>query len=209
MPKDEHRVFAEVSDEEIKQIIPPEEVEGYLSDGELMTADEVQERGLNGTVFKVDEDGNLAVEEDAGGDFTYVHLGLGEGSGKFMRQLRDYEVLFAEYALRWTVMEDRKNAVSLDNSYLQSALANAEAQGQQKQKEIDAAKDEREALKAQRDAVVGHLTALEQRMAAVQKLEADLIKTIQALAADLAKMQLEVIERVNQRTREMARAGVP
>jgi hypothetical protein len=125
------------------------------------------------------------------------------------RKLRDYEVLFAEHQRRWTILTDRLNAAMLDNQYLQGALTNAEAQEQQNQQQIDDAKQQRAKAFAERDAVASHLAALEERLNAVRGGIAQVTRANQALAGEIAKLQLEAIRRVDQRTREMASAPVP
>jgi hypothetical protein len=88
-------------------------------------------------------------------------------------------------------------------------LTNAEAQEQQNQRQIDEAKQERTKAFAERDAVASHLAALEERLTTIKGGISQVRQANQALAGEIAKLQLEAIRRVDQRTREMASAPVP
>jgi len=122
------------------------------------------------------------------------------------RQLRDYEVLFAEHHKRRSTWTDEMAAANRDLQYLQSALADAKQQEQFRRDEIDRLTQEKAEEARQGAAVAAHLQKLEAKLAEVLANVEELLASNQALAGEIARIQLEATRRIDQQTRRMAQA---
>ena len=178
--------------------------EEYVKDGQSMSTDDVGQLGLEGKVVipqrtKVSVDGEeVEVEVDAP---------IEQGSGKYVRQLRDYDLLFGVYHGQRSMALDETQAATRDLQYLQNALADAKQQEQFRHDEIEGLKKELAECAAERDAVAAYRKALEDKLSAVKADVEEMIKTNQALAGEIARIQLEATRRIDEQTRRMAQAG--
>ena len=200
MPQDNHEIFEELDEEERRAMLPAATVEEYLSDGQRMTTDEVARQGLQGEVLSVDANGELVR------DARQVPVQVEDGEGKYVRKLRDYEVLFNTYHAQWSELTDLLEASARDKAYIEAALENANQQKQFRQTEVDDLKVELAKIERERDAVAAHLGALEGRMAAMRTAIAAMIKDNREKAGEIARIQLEATRRIDERTRRMAQA---
>ena len=125
------------------------------------------------------------------------------------RKLRDYYVLFSESRRRLALLTHQINAARDDNKYLKDAQASALAQEQTNEKDIRAARAELNKVTEERNLVAKHLAALQEAIAGYQQRSGELVQSIRSLANQLAKVQLEAIQRIDARTRGMAQAGSP
>jgi len=128
-------------------------------------------------------------------------------SAKYVRQLRDYDVLFGAYHNERSMAIDERQAATRDLKYLQAALADAKQQEQFRIAEIDGLKKELAECVAERDAVAAHRKALEAKLSAVNADIERMIEANQALAGEIARIQLEATRRIDEQTRRMAQAG--
>ena len=123
------------------------------------------------------------------------------------RQLRDYNLLFGEYHRQRSKWSDQMAATRRDLQYLQSAVDDANKQEQFRKDEIDQLTKKLAEATQEQKTVQTYREALEAKLAEVQKGVAELISSNRALAGEIAKIQLEAIRRIDQRTRSMAQAS--
>jgi hypothetical protein len=128
-------------------------------------------------------------------------------NGKYVRPLRDYEVLFHAEQEKRILLIDSIDAATRDKKLVQDALASAQVQVAACAKDITATKAELAKFEAQRKLVSDYLakfqTTLDQVRAAVRQL----IQDNQAKAGQIAEYQLKAAEQIDRRTRAMARSG--
>jgi hypothetical protein len=165
MPRDNHEIFAALSDEEKKAMLPAASLPEYLKDGKAA------------------------------------------GGGKYVRPLRDYHVFFTADRVQRTLLVDAIDAATRDEKLLQDALAEAKQQEEAVKVDLAAAKEEVTKSRGQRDAVTAYYQALEKELAAVRADIARRIETNKAMAGRIAKMQLEAVRCIDERTRAMAQSG--
>ncbi len=203
MPIDNHESLAELSEDELKAVLPQQTVEEYISDGQLMTLEEVKQRGLAGKVYRID-----ANEQIVKSDGVPQEVEAENEKGKYVRQLRDYEQSFRQFGLERTALEDKIATTERNVRYITGAHADATLQLRYRQDEHDRLKDT-ELPKAirERDLVAAHLKAVEGTLAALQAAIQETIDKNQALAGEIARIQREATRIIDERTRTMAQAG--
>lgn len=109
MPQDKHDIFAELSEEELREMIPSESIEEYLRHGTPATPDDPEANvvGLDENDERV-EDLQDAVKR------------------LFDRPLRDYAYIFNELEQRRVILQSQIQATIEDNAKLTAALESAE-----------------------------------------------------------------------------------
>jgi hypothetical protein len=127
--------------------------------------------------------------------------------GKYVRLLRDYQVLLSASRGQRTLLVDQIDASTRDKKLLDDALAQAKEQEAALQQELAAARAEAKKFAAERDAVKGYRELLERELKAVEASDSDLIKANKDMAGKMAQRQLEAARRIDERTRAMAQSG--
>jgi len=184
MPLDARSVFAHLSEEEKKALLPDETQEEYLKDGEPAEPDDPEDR----VVEVKDKDGNV-VER------------------KYVRMLRDYEVLFKEYHLQRSILVDLFEATKRDKQYVDNAYADALSHQQFREDEVRKLKVEVATHSRERDAVAALLATIQPRAQKMKEAVDLLIAANRATAAKIAKIQLEAARRIDARTQTMVRSA--
>lgn len=128
-------------------------------------------------------------------------------SAKFERKLRDYEVLFQVYHKKWSVWTDSMEAIKRDRAFVETALADAKEQVDQRDKEIVQTKAELTDETRKRNAVAKHLKSVETKLVEVNAAIRALDKSNRAMAAEIARIQLEATRRIDAQSRKMAQYG--
>jgi hypothetical protein len=128
--------------------------------------------------------------------------------GKYVRRLRDYSPIFDRYSRERTELFDATESAKRDKEGLEEALAASKADEEYCRKELAGLKEELGKAKAERDAVVAHLKRLDESVALQLKVNQQAIEQNQAMAADIARHQLEASRLIDRRTSAMAQAGV-
>jgi hypothetical protein len=204
MPADNHEAFAALSEVELKTLLPEETVDEYVSDGQMTTPQDVNQRGLLGNVYQVDETGEV-VKDEAGLEKVVQAENV---EGKYVRQLRDYEEAFRRMHVRLTNGINRIETFERNNEYLQFALNDAQQMYQYRLRERDNLDEvEKPKFVAQRDTVKAHLEALESRVNAFQAALSEGIQSAQNMAGEIARIQREATRIIDERTGAMARAS--
>jgi hypothetical protein len=188
LPYDTHKVMRDIDDDYLAQVLPEEVVDEYIYDGEPMTREKAEELGLEGKV--VDENG----EEVADGQ-----------EGTYVRDLRDYEILFKAFDLDETEWGDEYASAERDREYAEAAANDAKQQVGFRQSEIAELKQESAKFHRELDAVVAHQKAVERKLAEVERSAAELAANNRSIASQIAQVQLDAQRRIDERTRRMAR----
>lgn len=126
---------------------------------------------------------------------------------KYVRQLRDYEILFS--AERKKALHLRQSLVLLerDNKQLAEASDDASKEEIAGVKDVARAKDELKEREYERDAVATLFKSFEKATADAQAAIEQLVKQNKVMAGQIAKYQVEAVERIDQRSQAMAQTG--
>lgn len=213
MPVDNHEslALADLGEDLLNAVLPPTSVEEYLADGQLMTLGQMKERGLRGKVFKVDESGEVVERteiDDIAANGLQIEVQGEDEQGKYVRQLRDYEELFRHYTLQWTAGIDRLESAARNLAYVTLARDDAVQQRDFRQREHDSLVEERKEQFTERDLAASHLKAVTDKLTAIQAASQEKRKTNQAMSGEIARIQREATQRIDQETRRMARLDV-
>lgn len=156
MPADRHAIYADLSEEQLRSMLPEASVEEYVRHGTEATADDDPWH-----VIGLDENDQRVGPEQI--DEAVKRL--------FDRPLRDYAFLFEEYAREKIVAMAARAAVTEDNVKLEAALESAkelakfrEAEKVALTSDLEGLQQDRVAVEAHRDAVLGQLTKVRQRV---------------------------------------------
>jgi len=172
IPIDNHELFGDWTDEQKKAAFPESNLLEYTKDAQPAKAEDLEQWGIDGEVV----------------------------DGKYVRQLRDYDVLLKSYHRRLTQLAIQITAANQSNQAVQAAQADARVQVQFRQNEITALKAKLAELKRQETAVAAHLNALKEKLAATSGAIDKTIQANQATAGQIAKAQLEASRRIDERT---------
>ena len=175
MPADRHEVLAQMSEEELKQKLPPQSVEEYLRHGKEAGPDDPEERQVG-----FDENGNRLPPQEL------------ENAAKkrYQRRLRDYATEFDELGRRRIVMEADVEAVKKDIERLLAAIESAKKLQAFRQDEIQRLNTDLAGITKERQTIERHLAQVEQQLARVRELLNAALKRNSELAAELAAQQL-------------------
>jgi septal ring factor EnvC (AmiA/AmiB activator) len=127
--------------------------------------------------------------------------------GKYVRPLRDYQVLFDNDVENRTVMDQRLKAVAQDANLVKDAVDQAQKQEEACKTDIATAKVELAKITRERNLAADVSKAIDSKAAEVRSEISKLLEKNQAMAGHIAQQQLEAAERIDQRTRAMAQSG--
>jgi len=182
MPADQHELYAGLSEEQLRQLLPAESVDEYIRQGTPATPDddEWHKIGLNENDERVGPE-NL----DQAVKFLYD------------RPLRDYAYLFSELAQQRVVLQASQQAVTLDIAELAVALKSAkelslfrEKQKASLESDLTGMQGDRLAIETHRDLVLRQLAENKQKIDHLLARNAE-------LADRLTKRQLGLLEYIN------------
>jgi hypothetical protein len=128
-------------------------------------------------------------------------------AGKYERPLRDYQIFFTANRVRRTLLGDAIDAATRDQKLIEDAVVQAKQQEEAAKVELAAAKEEVVKYRGQSGVVAAHHQALEKELAAIRAENIRLNETNKAMAGRIAKMQLEAVRRIDERTRAMVQSG--
>ncbi len=175
MPVDRHQIFAGMSEEELRKILPRQSVEEYIRHGKEASKDDDEAR-----IAGFDENGNRILPEQ-----------LGEAAKRiYQRRLRDYAADFDELARRRIAMEVDIQAVKKDNERLAAAHTSAKQLQAFREDEIKKLSIDLAGITKERQTIDAHLAQVEQQLATAHELLAATLKRNSQLAAELARLQL-------------------
>ena len=174
MPADRHQIFAGMSEDELKQKLPPQSVEEYLRHGKPAGPDDEPLRQAG-----FDETGKRLPPDQ-----------LGQAARRlYQRRLRDYAEEFDELARRRTMLSVDIEAVQKDNERLKTALASAEELKSYREEDLRKLNIDLEGVKKERDAIEQHLAKLQQNLARGRQLLAETLQHNSEMAGQLRARQ--------------------
>lgn len=176
MPGDSYEIFAGMTEEQLKQLLPPKALDEYLRHGKDATADDDPHRKIG-----LDESGNRLAPEDIGKAAKFV----------YQRRLRDYAVEFDEIWRRRIAMRAEIEAVTKDIEQLKIADESAKKLQLALTDERQKLTSDLENITKERVAIEKHLAQLEQLLARARQLTADVMAQNRKLADELAARQLK------------------
>ncbi|HEX5472108.1 MAG TPA: hypothetical protein VFW73_09485 [Lacipirellulaceae bacterium] len=175
MPLDEHDVFAGMSEQQLKQLLPKQSVQDYLRDGKPATADDDPNR-----VVGYDADGNRLPPGE-----------LAKATKKiYQRRLHDYASEFDELAHRQITMLADIDAVKKDIDRLESAKDIADKLQAYRKDERQKLTRELAGVTKEKNAIANHLTQVNKLLDRARELTADLLRRNEQMAQKLAARQL-------------------
>lgn len=177
LPRDNHDVFASLSDDDKKAMLRE------------LSAASLNEYFLDGQPAGKDDPAERVVD------------------GKYVRMIRDYEVLFGVMKAKYTLLVDQVDAATRDEKLVRDALELAQQQEEAVKKDVQVAKQDLTKYAGERDAVITYHTKLQKEVDAAKAAITQLIETNKAMAGQIANVQLEAARRIDQRTRAMAQSG--
>ncbi len=232
MPVDSHEIFAGLNADQLKATLPERTVDEYVLDGQMMTVEDFKKRGLRGRLLAVDQNGEVIYVDpktgtvvrvksvDESGQPTWENEDgkevqvtsvrekeVQKGEGKYVRQPRDYEELFQQHDLERTEWADKWQTANRNRTYVVDAHDDARRQVQYRQKERDQLEVDKKRYLGERDLAEAHLRAIGEKLVALRAAIEETIKTSQALAGQIAKIQQEATRIIDARSQRMARAG--
>jgi soluble cytochrome b562 len=138
---------------------------------------------------------------------SVVEKEIKQGKGKYLRRLRDYNVLLTDcYLQRSTLVRRMQNAAE-DLAYVKAALADADEQEKFREREKALLTAEKQKAEYERTAVKGWLQKLAGEVKAYQDAVNRLITQNMAVAAQIDKIQQDAERRIDARTGRMAQSG--
>jgi hypothetical protein len=164
---------------------------------------------------KVDpDDGKIVYDvqyfDDGGqplGEVSVIEKEVEDGEGKYLRWLRDYEVLLKSYHLQCSILIDLKEDAERDLKYVRDALAEAEEDYQSFEREKTRLTTEKEKVEYQLSVVNKLLRKLRGEVRAYHDAVDRLIAENRSVAGRIDAAQQEAKRRIDARTGRMARTG--
>jgi len=174
MPADRHKVFAGMSEEELRQKLPPQSVEEYLRHGQPPGPDDDPLR-----VAGFDESGKRLPPDQ-----------LDQAAKKvYQRRLRDYALEFDELARERVMLAVNIAAAQQDRERLQTALAAAKELQAFREDEIQKLNTDLAGVTKERQAIESHLAQVQRQLARGRQLLAEALRRNSQLADELSASQ--------------------
>jgi hypothetical protein len=171
MPADRYKIFAGMSEEELRQKLPQQSVEEYIRHGKAPREGEDPLR-----VAGFDESGKRLPPDAV----------ASAAKKEYQRRLRDYSVEFAELARQRLVLSVEMAAGKKDLEQFQTALKSAEQLGAFREDEIKKRNGDLAGAIKDQQAIQRHLAQLKQQLARGNQLLADTLRRNSQLARQLA-----------------------
>ena len=181
MPADSHELFAELTEEQLRQMFPASSVDEYLRHGQPATDDDDQWHRAG-----FDEQGRRLGPDDAAQATEW----------RYDRPLRDYAYLFSELRRQRVVMLTEQAGLIEDNQKLAQAQVHAKKLNAHRTEEKQALGGDLEHLQSDRQAIETLRDAVQGQLAAAQRLVAETL-------ADTSRLNQELIERQLGQLREL------
>ena len=181
MPADRHELFAGISDEQLKQMLPAASVEEYLRHGKPATDDDDQFHRAG-----YDEQGRRLGPDDV--DKAVKTL--------YDRQLRDYAYLFAELLRRRVVMTAEHSGLTEDVAKLKAANANGLKLSAHREAEKAGLTGDLQHMQRDQQAIESLLSKITAQLEFARTLTAEKLSENLRLAAEFAQRQLALLEAI-------------
>jgi hypothetical protein len=120
---------------------------------------------------------------------------------RYAGRMINYQRLFDDYYSWRAAMTDTLEALRDDNKAMETAIQLAQKEAQQLEAEKKAFNAELQEVTRHRNEIASHLDAVQAKLAQVEAAVADARKRNQFYAAEIARLQLDAIRRIDERTR--------
>ena len=182
MPADRHSIFADLTEERLRQMMPEQSVEEYIRHGTEATRDDDHWH-----VIGLDDN-----DERVGPDQMERAV-----KRLFDRPLRDYAFLFDEFARERVVAEATRRAVIEDNAQLEAALASAKKLTEFREAEKTALASDLEGLQQDLTAVEAHRDVVLRQLSNAQRLIEVLLADNSTRAQELTERQIRWMDQID------------
>ncbi|HVT30834.1 MAG TPA: hypothetical protein VHE81_22705 [Lacipirellulaceae bacterium] len=175
MPMDQHDIFAGISEQQLKQLLPKQSVNEYLRDAKPATAN---------------DDPTRVVGYDA--DNKRLPSGVLSKATKkiYERRLHDYALEFDQLSHRRIAMLTDIDAVKKDIARLTEAQTSAKQLQAYREDERKKLNTDLAGITKEKQAIANHLAQVNKLLARARELTADLLRRNEQLAQTLAARQL-------------------
>jgi hypothetical protein len=182
MPADQHKLYADLNEEQLRQLLPADSVEDFVRHGSPATPDddEWHKIGLN-------ENDELVGPENLDQAIKFL----------YDRPLRDYAYLFAELAQQRVVLQASQQAVTQDIAKLVVALESAKKLSAFREQEKTANASDLAGMKIDRLSIEAHRDLLLQQLATAKQQIEQLLARNAEFADQLTQRQLGLLETIN------------
>lgn len=171
MPPDRHAIFAGMTEEQLKQKLPPQSVQEYIRHGKEATTDDDEARQIG-----YDENGKLLPPEQ-----------LAQAAERlYQRRLRDYAAEFDELARRRVEMDIAIAALTKDIERLAAAIASAKELQTAREREVLRLQSDLVGIQKERLVIEQHRDKVKDQLARARELLSGLLKQNSELARRLA-----------------------
>jgi hypothetical protein len=171
MPADRYAIFAGMTEEELKQKLPPQSVQEYVRHGKEATADDDETRQVG-----YDADGKRLPPEELPNAAKRL----------YQRRLRDYATEFDELSRRRVAMEVATADVKESIKRIETSLASAKDMQAAKEREVQQLNSDLTGIKKERQAIETHLALVQQQLNRARQLLDAALKRNTELARQLA-----------------------
>jgi hypothetical protein len=175
MPMDRHDIFAGMSEQQLKQLLPKQSVNEYLRDDKPATADDDPDR-----VVGYDADNNRLPPAVLAKAVKKI----------YQRRLHDYAAEFDELAHRRVVMLTDIDAVKKDIERLTTAEDIAKKLQAYREEERQKLNSDLAGVTKEKEAIANHLAQVNKLLARARELTAQLLRQNDQMARELAARQL-------------------
>ena len=180
MPIDRNDLFAGLTEEQLRKLLPEESVEEYIRQGSPAGPDDDEWH-----VIGFDEEGNQVGPENIDKAVKKV----------YQRRLRDYAVEFAELNRQRVILLANIDAVKTDTERLKSALVSAKKLEAFRQEEIRKLGIDLAGVQKERELIEQHLTTVQQQLANARQLLTQAIAENRRLTDELTQRDAQLRER--------------
>jgi predicted DCC family thiol-disulfide oxidoreductase YuxK len=178
MPMDRHELFAGMTEEQLRQLLPEASVDAYIRQGQTVDKPANVE-AFNPTIAMFDEQDNRVGPENAANAVRWA----------FERPLRDYAYLFAAANRIAVALNAEQMALVEDNKKLEASLEIAKKLGELRTEEKTALAGDLQNMKRDREVIEGHLATVQRVLANVQAKVTELLAETAQLRDQLKAKQ--------------------
>ena len=191
---DPHEIFADLSEEQLRELLPESTVEEYIRHGQDATDDDDPI-----DIIFLDDNGNRVDPDEA--ELAVKKL--------YNRPLRDYGYLFGELDRQRIVVAAEIQAVVADNIKTETSLASAKKLSKFRQEEIDALEIDLKDVQTEQEAMEAHRDQVLRGLSGARKMIESLLAKNAALARQYQQEQQQLIDLINFQAPAPAAAGIP
>jgi hypothetical protein len=212
LPRDGHELFAAWSDEEKEKILPKQTVAQFIHDNQPATWADLEKWGVPGMVVtEVEkevktEDGTINIK-------IKVPMLTEDGkkmpgvTGIYQRPLREYQTLLDTLDIQRIRVYDLIAGTQRDTQLAQRAAREAEAERLIREKDKESITASRDQGLRDRNAVLGHYKAVEQKVRQFTAEVNRLMAANRTLAQQVSDVQYRALELIDSQSRSMAQSS--